>query len=852
MYTEGLAQAAYRTEQGPRRQRPSTHGNVRLVSLALVACLVLVSPKLIGAQEDTSVTRADPVTFWDFGANPAGQAFSGDAFSLAFRGTINLNRLDEQLDDTMQNLDLGIGSGGLRYDNLHGTDSRTNRLVSAFGLRSFGAGVGVSWGEGDKLTDPDKRYDFGILYRPYNLLSVGITLEDAFTETPAWGAGVALRPFAPWPRLESTLTLGADARLQGGSTKLQNIAARLRLGSWLGLKAWVEPESWRVGLQAHLRLGAGESELVMSDADTPEHVTFASALRMDPPSRRTALPFGKSLLVIDDPGLIPSTPPLLSMPGFKEKIWLGSLTDAIERAAKDPRIAGIVMYYPPTAASMADGQALHRSLATFKGTGKPVFAYARVLGRSNYIHAASMADYLAIDPNGQLGLLELGSFDLYFRGFFEKLGIRIYNLQSHDTKTAFNVFTEYGITDAERAMKERYVDGLASQSHATLDQARGERLARDAAKLVGSGPYLIPSQAREAGLVDGIAYRDEFDKTVDERMGKTSRLDIQAYLASTGDSWGPPAGSRTVPVLYLQGNIIEADGVAGRSIGEATAKAIAALRDDKTVAGILLRVDSGGGSAMMSDLIAREVALTVEAGKPVYVSMGGYAASGGYYISAPASRIYAEPGTITGSIGVTGLWPDASGLLEKLDIGSASVDAGDSAGFGNILLPRREEDAAVLSAAIGHIYQRFIAVVAQGRSMDVKKADELGRGQVWLGSEAVANGLVDETGGLAAAKAGMRLELGGPVHFVDLFPGQSPVTLMGSMMGSALGKGRDFLPGQSTAGAQWISMPRKPAKQPAIPDALRQVLDLATELEELGSGPQTLFADYLFRNRADH
>ena len=254
----------------------------------------------------------------------------------------------------------------------------------------------------------------------------------------------------------------------------------------------------------------------------------------------------------------------------------------------------------------------------------------------------------------------------------------------------------------------------------------------------------------------------------------------------------------------------------------------------------------------MSDLIAREVALTVEAGKPVYVSMGGYAASGGYYISAPASRIYAEQGTITGSIGVTGLWPEAAGLLEKLDIGSASVEAGNSASFGNMFLPRREEDAAALSGAIHHIYERFIAVVAQGRSMDIKQVDELGRGQVWLGSEAVANGLVDEIGGLVAAKAGLRTELGSPVRFVDLLPGQSPFSMMGSMHGAALSGITYAGPVQMAAAALWTSTRGMQTMEPALPEGIVQALTLAAELEELGSGPQILFTDYLFRNRAGH
>ena len=279
MSTKMVAQVGYRTGPVLERQWSSRRGSIGLILWAFFACLAVVFPPPIPAQESNSITRADPVTFWDFGANPAAQAFTGDVFSLAFRGNLELPMLDGQPKDSMQNLDLGIGFGGLRYTSLQGTDNPGNTLASALGLRSFGAGLGVSWADGEKLTGPDSRYDFGILYRPYNLLSVGLTLEDAFADVPAWGAGLALRPFASWPQLESILTLSADARLQDGTTRIQNIATRLRLGSWLGLKAWVEPDSWRIGFQAHLRLGASESELILPDAGGDLYrAVFASAL----------------------------------------------------------------------------------------------------------------------------------------------------------------------------------------------------------------------------------------------------------------------------------------------------------------------------------------------------------------------------------------------------------------------------------------------------------------------------------------------------------------------------------------------------------------------------------------------
>ncbi len=446
------------------------------------------------------------------------------------------------------------------------------------------------------------------------------------------------------------------------------------------------------------------------------------------------------------------------------------------------------------------------------------------MDRLSYIYAAAGAELVALDPNGMLPVTDVAAFSLYLKGLFEKLGLETYNLQSHDTKTAYNMFTESSMTPPERAMMERYVSGLAAQSHVALETARGPRLPGGARSAISSGPYLDPSKAVEAGLIDALMYRDEFDDAVKEKTDAAPLVDIRSYARERGFSWGTPIAKR-VAVVYLSGNIIEGEGVAGQSIGDSAAELLVALREDQTISGVILRVDSGGGSALTSDHIAREVNKLKEKGKPVVVSMASYAASGGYYISAYADTIIAEAGTITGSIGVTGLGFNAVSLLEKLGIGTGSVSSGASGEFGNIFLPRREADVATQRSAIDYIYGRFVDVVAAGRKLSKTRVDELGKGQIWLGSEALENGLVDELGGLEDAKTAIATLLGSRVRYQVYLPGDSPSSPLFALFGM----------NASPAGT--------------VSAAFTKAVRFADELTAFGDGLLYLAPEYLYRSR---
>jgi protease-4 len=804
---------------------------------ALLVVLALL-PVLAWAQSGNGSTRADPVMAWEFLANPAAQAFMGDLISLGIRTGSDLNQPEAALDTALDTLELSAAFGGSRYDYLLDGSVRIHAFTTAFGTRRMATGLRLSWPDQTTTGGAAIRYDVGVLVRPWDILSLGLTLGQLATDTPIWGLGIGLRPLASLPGLGSLLTLTADATLHETALTLDTVGVRIALGEAIGLRAWLNPASLSVGIQAGISLGSLESALSLKDVREPAKLSMAAALRVPFPGREAVRPFGKTMLVMSDIDALMASPSFSYRIGADSLPWLGTVIAAIDRAAHDPRIDGLVIINPPMLDSEASGQALYRSLAAFRQAGKQLFVHARTLDRLSYVFMAAQADLLALDPNGQLVLTDVGSFSLYLRGLLDRLGIRLYSLQSHDTKTAYHSFTEYGMTDAERAMKERYVRGLAAAAYQALEAGRADRLVAGAAELLSSGPYLVPSAALDAGLLDAVMYRDEFDELVEVWTGKTAVLDILAYAAAPERAWGPAIGSKTIAVVHLAGTIIIGEGQAGLSIGDSTARLIAQLREDRSVAGIILRVDSGGGAALTSDLIAREVSLTVAAGKPVYASMGAVAASGGYYIAAPASRIYAEAATITGSIGVTGIYPDGTGLLEKLDIGAASVAASVSADFGNPLLPHRAADMAALLAAIRHTYERFVDVVARGRSMDPEQVDELARGQVWLGSEAFGLGLVDEIGGLDAAKTGLSAVLGGRTRFIEYLPGEGPAWLS-AMLGDMLVN-------------MLVDMDRPSAilgkaLDTAMGGTAMQLVSVLAALDSMGDGPLALLPEYLFR-----
>ncbi|PKL25755.1 MAG: hypothetical protein CVV47_03685 [Spirochaetae bacterium HGW-Spirochaetae-3] len=785
---------------------------------------------------------ADPVSVWDYSDNPAAWGLFPDAMAFGFRGSAALSDLASYSGGAVPgSFDLAYGIPGLFYKYSDDGVSGAHELTTAFGVdRALGAGLRFRW---DATTEAASKWgsqDFGLIVRPFGYASMSLGIDDVFDIAgdgfDGADLGLAIRPLAFDSRLETMLTLSADARLGSGSFSLEGVGARFLLGEWLSVQGRYSFADSSVGVGLSVSLSGSETAAgvaVPSGGLSDGSASLGQSMRLGRAVKSADRVFGRSILVIDEPGSFSPVPPRVDYdPGFGNDValWFDLAVAAIDRAASDSSIGALTMIEPPRFDSDARAQEFGRALARFRKAGKPAFVYARSMDRLSYVYAAAGAELVALDPNGALPVVDAAAVSLYFKGLLAKLGIEAYNLQSHDTKTAYNSLTESGMTDAERAMLERYVGGLAAQSYAALDAARPGRLPGGAAGAIAAGPYLDPRKAVEAGLVDELMYRDEFDDAVLERTGIASTVDVRSYARERGLSWGRKM-ARKVAVVYLSGNIIEGEGVAGRSIGDAATAFLASLRDDPTIAGVILRVDSGGGSALTSDHIAREVKRIKEAGKPVVVSMASYAASGGYYISAYADRIIAEAGTITGSIGVTGLDISLVGMLEKLGIGAGSVSASRSGVFGNPFLPRRPGDADASRSGIMYVYERFVDVVAEGRKMERARVDELGKGQVWLGREAVENGLVDAIGGLSDAEAAMEELLGAEARYVTCLPGEAEISPLLSLLGAEAAAPLGF--GSSGAVGGYIA------------GAVR----LVDELAELGDGALYLAPEYLYRPR---
>jgi len=774
------------------------------------------------------VNRADPRSIWDGQSNPAAWGFNTAWLSSGFRASLDFSGPTVDM-PAVGTLDAVLSTPFFTYQyQLDEADLVTHSLISAFPAgRYFAFGYRSTFGDTEEQPE---QMDAGLLWRPDALWSFGLTADNFLSAGRSFGAGLAVRPLAAFSRQWGpNLTVSADASWRTQAFVFENVALRLGLADNLVLRLWYDFVPQTFGLGLTLGTGPARHDAVLADITQPGALSVASSFSLDSANMAGVglLPGSHTILVVDGKEPISAVPrgAYSLLPGLDGGTDFGSLISTIDRAAADRSIKALLLLDPVSPGSDARSQELAAALQRFRSGGKALYVYASTLSSSAYIHLAAQADFLAMDPNSLLPLVELSYVNIYFRGLLESLGLRFVSLRSHDTKTAGNPYTEYGMTDAERAMFLRLTEARAAQQHAALAEGRSGRLAKPAADLIAAGPYLNPETAVAAGLVDALMYREQFDEHLETLQPKARFVTLSDYSQKRDLAWGDLPFSRKVAVVHLYGNILDDEGVAGVSIGQSAVESLQALRDDALVKGVILRVDSGGGAVLTSDRIAREVELLVQSGRPVYVSMGDYAASGGYYVSAMADRIYADPGTLTGSIGVVSMALDASGLLEKLKLGVDTVELSQSSGFGNPLRAPRQADLDLQTEWIKHVYQRFVAVVAKGRSMDPARVDELGRGQVWLGSEALEHGLIDELGGLGEVKAAMAETLGGRVVFVDEIPGGNPM-------------------------ANWLPLllsVRTPAAAGQAGQALQQGLLLAETLQALGSGPLYLLPESLWR-----
>jgi protease-4 len=422
--------------------------------------------------------------------------------------------------------------------------------------------------------------------------------------------------------------------------------------------------------------------------------------------------------------------------------------EAIHKAKVDARVKALVISPGATGALWAQLQEVRAALDDFRKSGKQITAYLEAGGAQEY-YVASVADRIVLMPAGQLDLTGLATYELFFRGALDKLGVRPDLLHIGDYKTAANTFTEKGFTKAHLEMSQslnrdwydELVRAIADGRKKSVDEIR---------RLIDNGPYLAEG-AKKAGLVDQLGYEDQLD---DERpIAGTQKLDAATYSQVSVSLGKMTTGSR-IALLYATGTIASGkssfDGFGGVLGSETFCDWLRKIRIDPTVKAVVIRIDSPGGSAIASEVMWRELMLTREK-MPVIVSMGDVAASGGYYIAVPAHVIVAEPGTLTGSIGVvTGKFV-LDGTFEKLGVGTGSVSDGKFAEINSPFKPFSPAERARVEEQMQATYELFLSRVVEGRKSTRTKIDAVAQGRVWTGHQALERGLVDEIGGLDRA-----------------------------------------------------------------------------------------------------
>jgi protease-4 len=447
------------------------------------------------------------------------------------------------------------------------------------------------------------------------------------------------------------------------------------------------------------------------------------------------------------------------------KLGLNDILDDIEKAKHDDRIKGIFLDFGVVPAGMATMKEIRNKLAEFKAeSGKPVVAFADVYTQRTY-YLASVADKVYMVPQGDLDFRGLQSEMMFMAGLFDKLGVQIQFIRGSDNKfkSYGETFTRKDMSPANKLQMTALLDGV--WHNYINDVAPNRKLVPEALDTIAAQLRVRKAEdAVAAGLVDSLLYRDQVLANLKATMGLHADHEInfielnkytKAYVART-DSAGKSTNQWSLPkvaVVYAQGEIQDGDGEDGTIGGATLSAAIRKAREDSTVKAIVLRVNSPGGSGLASDVIWREVTLA-KAVKPVVVSMGDVAASGGYYISCAANKIYAEPNTITGSIGVFGIIPNMQGFFnDKLGLTFDGVKTHKYADMMTVTRPLTEEEKGIIQGFIDRFYATFTERVAQGRNMAVANVDSIGQGRVWTGTDAKHIGLVDEIGGLEAATA---------------------------------------------------------------------------------------------------
>ena len=643
--------------------------------------------------------------------------------------------------------------------------------------------IGANWNWKDHTFDTG-RFGASMLYRPINCVSIGAAYNKRFVtsfdgvgsvnEKEIYSVGIAAKPLFFMPEYQNRLTLTADANIYSGELKSPTLGISTELINGIYLGGYADLEEETFGINTSIAIGHSKDGVIthhtQNDVNGVEKGfqggLYHSQYNFDV-LRGIKFDFGSKKyyelnldkVVVDKADGFKLGPIFLKT---GKEMELADLLNLLKNIENDKSYDGIVVKPTGFGTNLANYIEIKDAFLSLKKSGKKVIFYFENIGNFNYAFAASVADEIYMNPNGMAEIKGFAMSMPYIKGLLDTLGVDVVNFRSHKYKTAMNMFSETEMTPTEREALQYILDGITAEYKKLVVGGRGDKLKESIDSIIENGPYFDSRELIAKGLVDDLIYENDLKDKINELEDDKVLFMNDVMNVTYNYDWTKPK-TANVAIVYADGNIHSGKSIVGTSIGSKTyADAIEKARKNKSIDAVILRVNSGGGGAIASDIIANEVKKCTQGddAKPVYASMGGYAASGGYFISCHADKIYADPTTITGSIGVVGMMMSGEELLKKVKVNFSTVKTSKYADMGSFNRKMTDDEKAKIEKYIHLSYDSFIGNVAEGRGMTKEAVHEVAQGRVWTGVQAKERGLVDEIGSLEDVKEELKKQLG--------------------------------------------------------------------------------------------
>ncbi|MCK4357733.1 MAG: signal peptide peptidase SppA [Candidatus Cloacimonetes bacterium] len=707
-----------------------------IIPFSLFAQGIDYSPFSVATTDNFLATKVNPAALGFGNAGGLGyvQYFEEGKFQRNYSLFFNMKNLGYCFENIQDNLSIHTLANGFNG-----------------GIENMYLGWDYTW-ENSKFKKGNWR--LSLLYRPFDFLSFGAVGSKLTNDNRYGKIGFALRPISIKDKFWDRLTFNCDFQYENNKWRkpILGLETELFNGIQLGGSYNIDEETFSANFSINFsKINVGTS-ITSNDNNhglcyaNISNKNFRTILKKKPP--RKFYDYKLKGLILDQKSKQKIGPfQIVTTKGHT----ISEILKTIKELKENDEVKGIVFKSGNIAASVAKYEEIKDALLDFKSADKKIVYYFEDIGNMNYVMAAAVGDKIYLNPSGWIDLSGFSLSMPYLKDLLDTLGIQVISFRSHDYKTAGNILSENEMTEAEKEMLTYYLEGIYDAMVSMI--AQGREINKEKVKeLIDEGPYFIAKDALNAGLIDGIIYEDELEDKIknefdDAKIVKKHKKDMFRY------DWSNEYKPK-IAVIYATGFIHSGKGQQGRSIGSETmAKAIKSARENISIKGIVFRIDSGGGSALASDIICREISLCKEGknAKPVVVSMSGVAGSGGYYIACKADKIVAEPSTVTGSIGVIGVLFNLERLYEKIHVNIETVKRGKHADIGSTSRKMTEEEIKIIENAIESCYWDFIDKVAEGRGMTREEIHEIAQGRIWTGRQAQDRGLIDELGGMNKA-----------------------------------------------------------------------------------------------------